>query len=217
MTIFPAIDLRGGRVVRLRQGRAAEQVTYSDDPAAVAARWKSEGATWLHVVDLDAALGDQQQTNPDAFRKIRAAVGVPIQFGGGLRDMPSIARAFDFGANRIVIGTMAIENPKLLEEVVNRFGGDRIVAAIDSRDGRVAFRGWRKLSKLGGAEFGRRMRVIGIQRAVVTDISRDGTMSGIDSTKLAAAARDRLEGDRVRGNQLSGRLGRARASRKRRG
>jgi phosphoribosylformimino-5-aminoimidazole carboxamide ribotide isomerase len=190
MTIFPAIDLRAGCVVRLRQGRASEQVTYSDDPAAVAARWQAEGAAWLHVVDLDAALSDSRQTNASALRRIRAAVRVPIQFGGGLRDVPSVARAFDLGVDRVVIGTMAIEKPQLLAEVVTQFGGDKILVAMDTLDGRMALRGWQALSNVDGVEFGNRMRVIGIQRAVVTDISRDGMLTGTDAYKLLAVARE---------------------------
>jgi phosphoribosylformimino-5-aminoimidazole carboxamide ribotide isomerase len=190
MTIFPAIDLRAGRVVRLRQGRKSEQVTYSNDPVQVAVRWQSEGAKWLHVVDLDAALGEPEPANSKALKQIRAAVCVPIQFGGGLRDLSHIGQAFDVGVDRVVIGTMAIENPQLLAEVVNKFGGEMVAVAIDTLDGRVAVRGWQAISNMAGVEFGKRMRGMGIQRSIVTDISRDGMMAGIDADNLATVARE---------------------------
>lgn len=189
MIIFPAIDLRGGRVVRLRQGRASEESFYSDDPAAVAARWQEEGATWLHVVDLDEAMGEPHQSSARALDRIRAAVSLSIQFGGGLRDVQRIARAFEAGADRVVIGTMAAEDRRLLGEVVNRFGMDRIVAAIDMKDGVVATHGWQTMTKIGAVDHGRRMCELGIRRALVTDIVRDGMMTGVDAGALASLAK----------------------------
>jgi phosphoribosylformimino-5-aminoimidazole carboxamide ribotide isomerase len=190
MIIYPAIDLRGGQVVRLRQGRADEQVTYSDDPAAVAARWQAEGATWLHVVDLDGALGEQERPNAVALARIRAAVKISVQFGGGLRDMESIARAFEVGVNRVVIGTMAVENEEALAAVVRRFGGERIVAAMDTQEGRLATHGWRTLTNLDAFDFGKRMRELGIHLALVTDIARDGMLTGVDADSLSHLARE---------------------------
>ncbi len=189
MVIFPAIDLRGGRVVRLRQGHASRQTIYSDDPAAVAARWQGEGATWLHVVDLDGALGDPQQTNAEALNRIRATVSLSIQFGGGLRDVQSIARAFEAGVERVVIGTIAAENKQLLTEVVDRFGGDRLVVAIDTQDGSVAVHGWRTLTKINALDHGKQMCELGIRLALVTDIVRDGMLTGIDAGALAHLSR----------------------------
>lgn len=190
MTILPAIDLRGGRVVRLKQGKSSEETAYSDDPAGIALRWQREGASWLHVVDLDAALGEANARNAAALLDIRAAVGIPIQFGGGLRDPASVARAFQAGMDRVVIGTMAIEQPEMLGEILTQFGTDRIAVAMDSRGGRIATRGWQFGSDSDQLEFGRKMRELGIVRAIVTDIARDGMMAGIDATALAAIARD---------------------------
>jgi phosphoribosylformimino-5-aminoimidazole carboxamide ribotide isomerase len=144
--VLPAIDLRRGRCVRLRQGRAAEETVYGDDPAAVARRWVGEGASWLHVVDLDAALGDAAPAgageggglplNLQRLAQIRAAVpGTPIQFGGGLRSLAAMARALDLGATRVVLGTVAVEAPQVVAEALARFGPARIVAGLDARGG----------------------------------------------------------------------------------
>jgi phosphoribosylformimino-5-aminoimidazole carboxamide ribotide isomerase len=190
MILFPAIDLRGGRVVRLKQGRAGEETVYSDDPAGVARQWLREGATWLHVVDLDAALGEPEQENMQALSEIRAAVRISIQFGGGARDFERIKRAFYNGFNRVVLGTLVVEKPDLMLEVLARFGPDRIVVALDTREGRVASRGWRDVSNLNVIDFGRQLHGLGVQRALVTDIARDGMLSGVDAGALAQIARD---------------------------
>ncbi len=194
MVIFPAIDLRGGRVVRLRQGRTSDETVYSDDPASIARQWQQEGAQWLHIVDLDRALGEgeAQSASPNerAVAEIRAAASIPIQLGGGMRDLESVKRAFYMGVQRIVIGTMAVENPGLLEEVLVRFGADRIVVALDTQAGRVATHGWREVSNLDAVDLGKKLHGIGVQRALVTDIARDGMLSGIDAAALARLARE---------------------------
>lgn len=190
MIIYPAIDLRSGRVVRLRQGRASEQTVYSDDPASMAVHWQNEGAQWLHVVDLDRALDDPTQPNARALKEIRAAVSIPIQFGGGLRDIESITRAFELGINRAVIGTLAVENPQLLAEVIARFGAEKIAVGLDAREGKVATHGWRQLSNLNVLDFGKQLCALGVERAIVTDIARDGMLSGIDAIALAHIARE---------------------------
>ncbi len=189
MVIFPAIDLRGGRVVRLKQGRTSEQTVYSDDPASIARRWQSEGAQWLHVVDLDRALGEPAELNARALGEIRAAVRIPIQFGGGVRDVKSVKAAFYNGINRVVLGTLAVENPDLLLEILARFGPDRIVVAVDTQEGHVATRGWREVSNLSVLDFGKRLHGLGVQHALVTDIARDGMLSGVDAAALADIAR----------------------------
>lgn len=190
MIIFPAIDLRAGQVVRLRQGRPDEQITYSNNPTDVAMRWQSEGAEWLHIVDLDSALDDPQPINMLALREILRAVSIPIQFGGGMRDRSDINRAFESGVARIVVGTMAVEEPEKIIEIVDEFGSDRIVLGLDMKDGRAASRGWKQITGLQGVELGKMMFGLGIRRAVVTDILRDGMLSGIDAGKLANAARE---------------------------
>ncbi len=190
MIIFPAIDLRSGRLVRLRQGSPGDETVYSNDPAGIARQWQAEGAQWLHVVDLDRALGEPVAQNDRAVDAIRSAVRIPIQLGGGVRDAESVKRAFYAGANRIVVGTMAVEDPGLLEEVLARFGADRVVVALDTQAGRVATRGWRELSNLDAIDLGKKLRALGVQRALVTDIARDGMLSGVDAAALARLARE---------------------------
>lgn len=189
MTIFPAIDLQDGRVVRLRQGKMTERTVYSDDPAGVASRWQAEGAQWLHVVDLDAACGVVGSKNGGALAKIRAAVSIPIQFGGGLRDLALVSRAFEIGVERVVISTMAVEEPDRLGEIVARFGSDKVAVAMDTRDGHIATRGWRSNSAVDQVALGSKMRELGIRAAIVTDIARDGMLTGVDAAALAGVAR----------------------------
>ncbi len=189
MIIFPAIDLRHGRVVRLQQGRADAETKYSDDPVQVAARWQSEGAEWLHVVNLDGAFGDDAAANSLALQNILATVSIPVQFGGGLRDMASIESAFALGVARVVIGTAAIENPQLVSDALARFGAARIVVGIDARDGMVATRGWREQSQVSARDLAKQMRERGIARIVYTDIARDGMLRGIDGDAMAELAR----------------------------
>jgi len=189
MIIFPAIDLRHGRVVRLKQGRADAETTYSDDPAQVAQRWQSEGAQWLHVVNLDGAFGDDSSANARELARIISSVSIPVQFGGGLRDMASIEAAFARGVARVVIGTAAVENPQLVSDAIARFGVARIVVGIDAREGIVATRGWVAQSQSSAIELAKQMRARGVERIVYTDIARDGMMRGIDAEAIAQLAR----------------------------
>ncbi|MGB8646043.1 MAG: 1-(5-phosphoribosyl)-5-[(5-phosphoribosylamino)methylideneamino]imidazole-4-carboxamide isomerase [Anaerolineae bacterium] len=190
MIIFPAMDLRNGRVVRLRQGRAEAETVYSDRPAEVARRWLAEGATWLHVVDLDRALGSEGAPNHAALQAILDAVDIPIQFGGGLRDRESVQRALALGVRRVVVGTLAVEQPEQFAEIVAQVGAERIVVAADVKEGRVATRGWQAVSDLTLVAFGRRMCNLGVQHALVTDIARDGMLTGIDAHALARTAHE---------------------------
>ncbi len=191
MIIFPAIDLRRGRCVRLRQGDPAVETVFGDDPAAMARHWAACGAQWLHVVNLDGALGDQ---GPDALNlrrlaEIRAVVDLPIQFGGGLRTLDDAARALDLGATRVVLGTAVVQAPDLAAAAVQRFGAEAIVAGLDARAGRVATHGWQAVSDVHVHSLGRQLREAGALRAVYTDISRDGMLSGVDADGSADLAR----------------------------
>jgi phosphoribosylformimino-5-aminoimidazole carboxamide ribotide isomerase len=189
MIIFPAIDLRAGRVVRLKQGRADAETHYSDDPAQIAMRWQNEGAQWLHVVNLDGAFGENTNANQLALEKILAAIAIPVQFGGGLRELASIETAFDTGVARVVIGTAAIENPQIVSDAIARFSADRIVIGIDARAGMVATRGWVEQSQVSAIDLAQQMRERGIERIVYTDIARDGMLRGIDADAMANLAR----------------------------
>jgi phosphoribosylformimino-5-aminoimidazole carboxamide ribotide isomerase len=191
MLIFPAIDLRRGRCVRLRQGDPAAETVFGDDPAAMARHWAACGAQWLHVVNLDGALGDQ---GPDALNlqrlaEIRAAVALPIQFGGGLRTLDDVAQALALGATRVVLGTAAVQRPELAAAAVQRFGAEAIVAGLDARNGLVATHGWQAASDLHVHDLGRQLRQAGVLRAVYTDIARDGMLSGVDAQGSAELAR----------------------------
>lgn len=179
MIVLPAIDLRRGKCVRLRQGRPEAETVFSDDPAAMAEHWASQGAEWLHVVNLDGAFGEAS-SNLQVVEEMVAVVGIPIQFGGGLRTMADIEGALGMGVARVVLGTVAVEEPSLVTEAVRRFGAERIVVGIDARKGRVAIHGWQELSSLAPIELAFRVRELGVERVVYTDIARDGVLSGIN-------------------------------------
>jgi phosphoribosylformimino-5-aminoimidazole carboxamide ribotide isomerase len=191
MIIFPAIDLRQGRVVRLRQGDPAAQTVFGEDPAAVARDWAAQGAEWLHVVNLDGAFGAAEGAalNLRRLAEIRAASTLPIQFGGGLRAGDDIARALDLGATRVVLGTAAVRRPELVEEAVLRFGAERLVVGVDAQDGLVAVAGWQEASGVSAVELAQRMAALGVRRVVYTDIARDGMLSGVNVAATAALAR----------------------------
>jgi phosphoribosylformimino-5-aminoimidazole carboxamide ribotide isomerase len=179
MIIIPAIDLRAGRCVRLTQGQASAETVYSENPVKIAKRWYDEGAEMLHIVNLDAALNKDDTQNLKALERILYEVNIPVQFGGGVRTVEAVRRIDELGATRIVIGTTAIENPVLLQHIIEEFGST-IVVGIDARDGRVALRGWEKLSNIKAIDFAQKMAEMGIERIVYTDIARDGMLSGIN-------------------------------------
>jgi phosphoribosylformimino-5-aminoimidazole carboxamide ribotide isomerase len=179
MIIIPAIDLRGGRCVRLTQGRASDETIYSENPVAVARRWYDAGAEMLHIVNLDGALGKGDRDNLKALERILYEVNIPIQFGGGVRTIDDVRRLDELGATRIVIGTTAIESPVILEHIVAEFGST-IVVGIDARAGKVAVRGWEKLSSIDAITFAQHVADLGVERVVYTDIERDGMMTGVN-------------------------------------
>ncbi len=179
MIIIPAIDLRGGRCVRLTQGKVTAETIYSDNPVNVAKRWVEEGAEMLHIVNLDGAMNQKDVQNLKALERIIYDTSIPVQFGGGVRTRDDVRRLDDLGVTRIVIGTTAIENPVLLEHIIGEFG-TTVVVGIDARDGRVALRGWEKLSSILAVDFAQRVAEMGVDRIVYTDIARDGMLSGIN-------------------------------------
>ncbi|MGE0103496.1 MAG: 1-(5-phosphoribosyl)-5-[(5-phosphoribosylamino)methylideneamino]imidazole-4-carboxamide isomerase [Blastocatellales bacterium] len=189
MIIIPAIDLRSGRCVRLTQGQASAETVYSESPLKVAKRWVEEGAEMLHIVNLDAALNKDDSDNLRALENILYEINIPVQFGGGVRSLEDVRRLDELGATRIVIGTTAIENPHLLSAIIDEFGST-IVVGVDARDGKVALRGWEKLSNIDAIDLAIRVADMGIERIVYTDIARDGMLSGInlDATRQIAEA-----------------------------
>ena len=194
-TIYPAIDLRDGRCVRLRQGDPSAMTVYAADPVSVARRWVEQGATWLHVVNLDGALdyrptvgGQDLPVNLRVLAAICEAVPVPVQFGGGVRSLADIELVLGLGAARVVLGTVAVTQPQLVGEAVKRFGADRIVVGLDARDGRVATHGWAHVSERSVEALGQAMHAAGVVRAVYTDIRRDGMLTGVDPQAAARLA-----------------------------
>jgi phosphoribosylformimino-5-aminoimidazole carboxamide ribotide isomerase len=174
--LYPAIDIRGGRAVRLVQGDYDRETAYDADPVDAARRWAGEGAEFLHVVDLDGAKAGAPQ-NLEAVRRIAAAVDCPIQVGGGLREMASVDAVFEAGAARVVIGTAALRDPDFLSRaLVDR--GDRIVVSIDTRGGRVSLHGWTEVSDLSGVRMAEALASVGVERFLCTAIEVDGTMEG---------------------------------------
>ncbi len=186
MLIIPAIDLRGGRCVRLKQGIKEQETVYSDDPVATAKRWEAAGAELIHVVDLDGAF-EGAPRNFAAVKKIVRAVGVPVQLGGGVRDLKTIERAVGAGVSRVVLGTAALRDPELLPASVRRFEG-RVAASIDAREGMVAVEGWTRESGEEALEVARRFEQAGACALIYTDIARDGMQTGPNLAALKRLA-----------------------------
>jgi phosphoribosylformimino-5-aminoimidazole carboxamide ribotide isomerase len=180
MLLLPAIDIRHARVVRLSQGKAACETVYGNDPVAVAERFVAQGAEWLHVVDLDQAFGEGD--NSGLVRRIISAVGdrVRVQLGGGFRSLHRIDQAVELGAARVVIGTAAVREPELLLQALARAGAERLAVGIDARDGRIAIRGWRETGSERAEDVARRVVQQGVRTLVYTDVSRDGMLLGPD-------------------------------------
>ena len=182
-TIYPAIDLRAGQVVRLKEGDPGRQTKYSDDPAEVAEHWLEAGARWLHVVNLDGAFAENDMANQGALRAIlkRACkFDARVQFGGGIRSIERIDRALSLGVSRVVLGTIAVEQPQLVVDAVQKFNAQKIAAGIDARDGFVRVRGWQTGSGIATTDLALQMRAIGIPIIIYTDISRDGLGRGLN-------------------------------------
>jgi phosphoribosylformimino-5-aminoimidazole carboxamide ribotide isomerase len=186
MEVIPAIDLRGGRCVRLYQGDYAREEIFGDDPVAVALRWQSEGASRLHVVDLDGAASGSP-VNVDAIRAIAASLEISIEVGGGIRDMETATLLAEAGADRLVLGTSAVEDPDLVTKMLERFGVDSVVVSVDAKDGWAALRGWKQPSQMRALELMERMVALGVGRLEYTDISRDGTLTEPNFEAVAEA------------------------------
>ncbi len=178
-TIYPAIDLRGGKVVRLKEGDPARMTSYSDDPAETARKWLGKGASWLHVVNLDGAFGEGDNANRAALESI-LKLGAHVQFGGGMRSMESIVDVLKLGVSRAILGTIAIEQPAIVADALTRFGADKIAVGIDERDGLVRTRGWKDNSGVSAIDLALQMRTVGLGTVIFTDVSRDGLGSGLN-------------------------------------
>jgi phosphoribosylformimino-5-aminoimidazole carboxamide ribotide isomerase len=190
LILYPAIDIRDGKAVRLIQGDYDQETAYDDNPVVAARRWVDGGARWLHVVDLDGARAGEP-VNLEHVRRIVAAVSVPVQLGGGLRDSKKVEEAISSGVERIVLGTAAVRDPDMAEAIAAAHG-ERVVASVDSRSGKVAAEGWTESSDLGTAEVIAALTERGVRRFVYTPVEVDGLMEGpdLDSLREAAEATD---------------------------
>ena len=177
MIILPAIDLLDGQVVRLREGKLEDKTVYSDDPLAFATRWEEEGGNCLHVVDLNAAFTGEPR-NIEKIKQLVRTLNIPVQVGGGIRSQEAAATFIKAGVSRVVIGTGAVDSPIFLENLVNRFGGDRIAVSVDAKDGRVAIRGWTEVTSINVLDFIRMVEKLGVATIIFTDIATDGTLIG---------------------------------------
>jgi phosphoribosylformimino-5-aminoimidazole carboxamide ribotide isomerase len=195
-TIYPAIDLRKGQVVRLRRGDPKRQTTYSTDPAQVAARWLEAGARWLHVVNLDGAFGEADLENQTALKTIldqACLQNAQVQFGGGLRTLEGIESALRLGIHRLILGTAALETPELLTQVMQRYSAEQIVVALDTLQGIVRTRGWAQESGKEVLSVGKELISLGLRTVIYTNIKRDGMGSGVDIASAQALAALGLE------------------------
>jgi phosphoribosylformimino-5-aminoimidazole carboxamide ribotide isomerase len=177
MTIYPAIDLRGGKCVRLFQGLASEETIYFEDPLDAARKWIEEGAKHMHLVDLDGAFSGGS-ANLDAVQKIAQETQLRVQLGGGMRDNSSVKKALSLGLSRVIIGTRACTDPQWVGELIKEFGPDKIVVGIDAKDGLVATKGWVETTKIGAIELARQMQDLGVRWIIHTDVATDGAMKG---------------------------------------
>jgi phosphoribosylformimino-5-aminoimidazole carboxamide ribotide isomerase len=185
--LFPAIDLQDGQCVRLKRGAMEEATVFNTDPAAQATSFADAGFEWLHCVDLNGAF-DGRSTNADAIKAIRAAINLPIQLGGGIRDRAGIEGWLEAGISRIILGTAALKNPTLVKEAARAHPG-LIAVGIDARDGKVAVEGWAEVSQLDVAELAARFEDVGVAAIIFTDIARDGMLQGVNAEATAALAR----------------------------
>ena len=186
MIVIPAIDLKNGQCVRLEQGLMEKDTIYSDNPAAMARHWQDEGGELLHLVDLDGAFAGVPK-NRAAIQAIVAAVDIPTELGGGIRDLETIEAYLSLGIDRVILGTVAKENPALVGEACRRFPG-RIVVGIDAKEGMVAVRGWAEVTEKKAIDLAREMEAFGVAAIIYTDIARDGMMQGPNLEATAALA-----------------------------
>ena len=187
MIIFPAIDLKGGQCVRLKRGLMEDATIFNADPAAQAREFQAQGFAWLHCVDLNGAFAGRS-ANAEAIRSIRAAIDLPIQLGGGIRDRAGIEAWLEAGITRVILGTVALKNPELVKEAARAHPG-RIVVGADAKGGKIATEGWAEVSELTPVELGKRFEDAGVAAILFTDIDGDGLLQGVNVKATAALAR----------------------------
>lgn len=188
MIIFPAIDIRGGKCVRLIKGDFNQETVFSDRPEIMAKKWQDEGGKYLHLVDLDGALAGKSQ-NLATVEMILKTVNIPVELGGGIRTMENIETVLDMGVSRVILGSVAVKNPQLIKDACKKYGSERIVVGIDAKDGIVAVDGWGVSGNVEAKELAKKMALGGVKHIIYTDISRDGTLSGVNAQATAEIAR----------------------------
>ena len=186
MILFPAIDLKDGQCVRLKRGLMHEATVFNDDPAAQARQFKSQGFQWLHCVDLNGAF-DGRSVNAQAIKSIRAAIDLPIQLGGGIRDMAAVEGWLAAGITRVILGTAALTDPDFVKDAARKFPG-RIVVGADAKGGKIATQGWADVSDLTPVDLGKRFEDAGVAAILFTDIDGDGLLKGVNVAATAALA-----------------------------
>ncbi len=189
MEVIPSIDLKSGRCVRLYQGDYRKETVYSDDPLSVALSWQEQGGRRLHLVDLDGA-AQGRLVNLDLVAEIVKQLTIPVQVGGGIRSLETAENLLSSGADRVVIGTAAVEDPALVEALCRKHGSASVVVAVDAREGQVAIKGWTQQSTISAFDLARQMSGLGVSRLLYTDISRDGTMTEPNFAASAALVRE---------------------------
>ena len=187
MIVFPAIDIRKGKCVRLTEGRFDKETIFGDNPEEMAKKWASLGAEFLHVVDLDGALAGKS-VNLSAIEAIVKSVDIPVQLGGGIRTLENIEELLSLGVSRVILGSVAVKNPNLVREACKKYG-DRIVVGIDARDGSVAVEGWGVSGGVEADTLAKQMAEVGVKRIIYTDISRDGMLNGVNVKATARLAK----------------------------
>lgn len=175
MEIIPAIDLKGGKCVRLYQGDFKQEMVFSEKPVVVARNWQAQGARRLHIIDLDGA-AQGELVNKETIKAIITKINIPVQVGGGIRQLESVVELLEMGVQRIILGTGAVEAMGLVEELCHRFG-EAIIVSLDARDGYIATHGWLKLSQITALELGTKLKEVGVRRLIYTDVKRDGTLT----------------------------------------
>lgn len=179
MIVIPAVDIRNGNSVRLKQGKVEFETIHSTDPVFTAKLWKAKGAKRLHVVDLDGAISETNQ-NSKIIKEICESVKIPVEFGGGIRSMERLKEVFKMGVSFAVLGTAAVYNPLIVKNAVSKYGADKIIAAVDVKDGKIAVGGWKEISHIDADEFIDSLKEFGIEEIIYTNIARDGMLNGPD-------------------------------------
>ncbi len=184
MRLYPAIDIKNGQCVRLRQGVFEDTTVYANEPYQVAMEFEADGAKFLHIVDLDGALRGTG-ANDEALKKIVEHVNIPVEIGGGIRTMQDIEHRLNLGVSRVILGTKAVESPDFVKEAVEKFGADKIVVGIDAKDGMVAIKGWETISNTDAVSLALSMKDLGVKTIIYTDISKDGMLCGPNFVQTA--------------------------------